>query len=108
MLKPRQLKVWMIALQILIFYFPFLENLPTKPVRAINRMMHVIEGEGNKMMDERRRLAESGELQDKKDLMSLVVKANLLAENKKDKLGDHEIQGQITTFVLAGHETVSG
>jgi len=107
MLKPREIKIWMIILQGLAVYFPFLLKLPTKAAKAINRMMYIIEGEGQKMMDERRRLAETGELEDKKDLMSLVVKANLQAASKKDKLGDHEIQGQVTTFILAGHETSS-
>jgi hypothetical protein len=86
--------------------------------------MEGMENEGKKMLAIRKEWADNGELEEKKDLMSLMFKANLQASNKKDKMLDEELMGQITTFVseflfhvsraleangrsqiLAGHET---
>lgn len=38
----------------------------------------------------------------------LLVKANLQAEKESMKLYDHELEGQLSTMILAGHETVRG
>jgi len=59
------------------------------------------------MIDSRRKAAEAGELEDKKDLVSLLYKASRLSKNPKERLTDEEVMAAITTFTLAGHETSS-
>ncbi|CAK5284884.1 unnamed protein product [Mycena citricolor] len=43
---------------------------------------------------------------DKRDLLSIMLKANASAETKK-RLDDSELTGQIPTFLVAGHHTTS-
>ena len=101
----------MLVAQVLMFglarYFPIVTKLPTKTLLAVKKSMAVMQGEGRKMLEIRRKQAEAGELDDKIDLLSLIVKANL-KESKKDMITDEELMGQITTFMLAGHETTAG
>ncbi|KAF9448713.1 cytochrome P450 [Macrolepiota fuliginosa MF-IS2] len=46
------------------------------------------------------------EMMEKKDIITILMKANLLAE-EGDRLSDEEVCGQVSTFVLAGMETTS-
>lgn len=106
MLKPRKITTPMILMFGLARYFPIVTKLPTKTLLAVKKSMAVMQGEGRKMLEIRRKQAEAGELDDKIDLLSLIVKANL-KESKKDMITDEELMGQITTFMLAGHETTA-
>jgi len=42
-----------------------------------------------------------------KDIMSILLKANLAAR-KEDKLPEEEVIGQMNTFIFAGHDTTTG
>jgi hypothetical protein len=55
---------------------------------------------GQKMLDIRMKQAEAGELEDKTDLLSLVVKENLRVTDPKDRLPDDEVMGQVRHYFL--------
>ena len=52
------------------------------------------------MLDIRMKQAEAGELEDKTDLLSLVVKENLRVTDPKDRLPDDEVMGQVRDYFL--------
>lgn len=91
MLKPRKITISMIIAQYLMQYFPFLAAIPTKATKRINETTKVMQREGKKMLEQRMQQARDGELEGKKDLLSLLVKANMEATNPKDKLRDDEV-----------------
>ena len=64
-----------------------------------------MDDEGNKLFEDRRRAVNEGD-QDTKDLLSILVKSNN-SETAKGRLTDAEVSGQISTILLAGHETTS-
>lgn len=91
MLKPRKITIGMIVSQYLMQYFPFLAKIPNKATKRINETTKVMHREGSKMLEQRRQQARDGELEGKKDLLSLIVKANMEATNPKDQLKDDEV-----------------
>lgn len=91
MLHPRKITLGLIGTQWLMHHLPFLTKIPTKATNRINDTKRVMQREGGKMLDERRQQAQNGELEGKKDLLSLLVKANLEAKNPKDQLRDDEV-----------------
>lgn len=114
----------MITAMILIAKNPWLASVPTKMAKKINESMKLMQDEARKMIDSRRKAAEAGELEDKKDvshevsdtaaltekplqLVSILYKASMLSKNPKERLSDEEVVAAITTFTLAGHETRS-
>ena len=99
LLHPPKLTSLTIILQLLTAYIPVLVNIPTRQAKNAKAAMEIMEGEGRKMVQIRKEWAENGELDDKIDLMSLLVKANLNVLNKKDKMLDVELMGQVATFV---------
>ncbi|CAD6586001.1 MAG: hypothetical protein CYPHOPRED_003360 [Cyphobasidiales sp. Tagirdzhanova-0007] len=107
LLHPPKLTSLTIILQLLTAYIPVLVNIPTRQAKNAKAAMEIMEGEGRKMVQIRKEWAENGELDDKIDLMSLLVKANLNVLNKKDKMLDVELMGQVATFIMAGHDTSS-
>lgn len=91
MLHPRKITLGLIGTQFLMHHLPFLTRIPTKATKRINDTREVMQREGAKMLAERRQQAKDGELEGKKDLLSLLVKANLEAKNPKDQLRDDEV-----------------
>lgn len=75
--------------------------------------MAVMERESKKLLDAKKasvaaeargeHVQEAGQLEGK-DLMSQLVKANN-SEDARSRLSDVEVMGQMTTFILAGHES---
>ena len=99
LLSPPKLTSFTIVLMFLVRSFPFLANLPTRNARNVKAAFASMESEGRKMVEIRKEWAESGDLDDRTDLMSLMVKASLNASNSKDKMLDIELMGQVATFV---------
>jgi len=61
---------------------------------------------GAKIVDRKKKEMDKGTYG--KDLLSLLMKANMSPEVKKeDRLSDAQVMAQITTFMLAGNETSS-
>jgi cytochrome P450 len=91
MLQPREIKISAILITALVRWIPMLKNIPTKSTKRIKKATEVMQREGKKMLAERREQAIAGELEGKKDLLSLIVKANSETKNPKDKLHDDEV-----------------
>lgn len=91
MLHPRKISLGMISSQWLMHHLPFLTKIPTKATTRINKTTEVMQREGKKMLEQRRQQAKDGELEGKRDLLSLLVKANMEATNPKDQLRDDEV-----------------
>ena len=107
MLRPRIVTFWRLAKVALSVAFPFLAHLPTRSAKALQAGVALMQAEGQKMLDARKAQAATGELDGKRDLLSLIVKANLEGSDK-DSMSDDEVMYQITTFMLAGHDTSAG
>ena len=99
LMLPPKLTSINIILMVLVNFVPFLAHLPTQHARNVKAARASMESEGRKLLDIRKQWAESGELEEKKDLMSVLVKANLNTANRKDRMLDVELMGQIATFV---------
>ena len=107
MLRPRIVTFWRLAKVALSVAFPFLAHLPTRSAKDLQAGVALMQAEGQKMLDARKAHAAAGELVAKRDLLSLIVKANLEGSDK-DRMSDGEVMYQITTFMLAGHDTSAG
>lgn len=100
MLHPRKITMGLIIVQFAMHYLPFLARIPTKGTKRITDTQKVMQREGGKMLQERRQQAANGELEGKKDLLSLLVKANLEAKNPKDQLRDDEVRRNSTNALF--------
>ncbi|SCV68130.1 BQ2448_251 [Microbotryum intermedium] len=82
--------------------------IPNKRVQAVRKGFETMDSESRKIVEEKKRELEkdggAAALGGRKDLMTLLLKSNL--GEAKAKMSDAELQGQMTTFILAGHETM--
>ncbi|SGY17567.1 BQ5605_C015g07821 [Microbotryum silenes-dioicae] len=83
--------------------------IPNKRVQAVRKGFETMDSESRKIVEEKKRELEkdggAAALGGGKDLMTLLLKSNL--GEAKANMSDAELQGQMTTFILAGHETTS-
>ncbi|KAG8844232.1 hypothetical protein FRB96_003236 [Tulasnella sp. 330] len=96
--------IWMINL-----IFPFLGHLPIGSNVAINRSREMMERVGSQMVTEKKSEAEllgSSSHIGGKDLLGILVRANLQVD-AAGRLDDKTILAEISTFLLAGHETTA-
>jgi len=86
--------------------FPLLARLPTETTRRTKFISDTVRTESLKILKLAKEAAKAGDDQvGGKDLLSLLVKANVQATDEKHKLDDQEVLGQMSTFILAGFET---
>ena len=78
MLRPIPMTKTVIAAMILIAKMPVLAQIPTKMAKKINESMALMQSEARKMIDSRRKAAEAGELDDKKDVRSIRIVIRLI------------------------------
>ncbi|KAF8583570.1 cytochrome P450 [Ramaria rubella] len=79
--------------------------MPTKQLKRLRRYMKVARSVARNILDTQTQSHAAGK-EGGKDVMSILIKANL-SEDPKTKLSDDEIMAQLTTFILAGHETTA-
>ncbi|PBK73356.1 cytochrome P450 [Armillaria solidipes] len=82
----------------------FVQKVPIKRLEHV-RMTHDLTGEVAKQLLSEKYEALAAEAP-KKDIMSLLVKANV-SENPKTRLSVEELLGQVNTIMFAGHETTA-
>ncbi|KAI5476048.1 cytochrome P450, family 46, subfamily A (cholesterol 24(S)-hydroxylase) [Pseudohyphozyma bogoriensis] len=91
--------------------FPLLQYLPLDALAQVRDGFRTIEQEARKIVEEAKNevLGSGSEasIKQRKDLMALLIKANVLATNPKARMSDDELMGQMTTFMLAGYETTA-
>ncbi|KAF8511881.1 cytochrome P450 [Hysterangium stoloniferum] len=78
-------------------------NIPTKFLKRVHKYMKVALGVAKDVNDRQKAIHSMGK-EGSKDIMSILLRANL-AENPKDRLSDGEVLSQLTTLFLAGYET---
>ncbi|KAG8889125.1 hypothetical protein FRB98_005740 [Tulasnella sp. 332] len=97
--------------------FPWLKLIPTKRGQIEKKSRGVMDRVSRQLVQEKKTAllqekGDEGELKSKnmagRDLLSVLAKANMACDIKSsEKLTDEEMMGQITTMLLAGHETTS-
>ncbi|PKC09567.1 cytochrome P450 [Rhizophagus irregularis] len=92
-------------ISILSRYIPIVRNIPIDINRKFKNACAVIDRVSKKLMKEKNNEAKNGELKSK-DLLSLLININKTLPIE-EKLTDEELQYQIMTFLIAGHETTS-
>ncbi|TFK84945.1 cytochrome P450 [Polyporus arcularius HHB13444] len=82
--------------------------LPTRDHIHFRRTLYKIEGYASSLVQEKTRavLEESDNAPNKRDIISIMVRANA-SEDPKHRLSHVEMISQMSTFLLAGHETTS-
>lgn len=76
----------------------------TKDTRRTKNISNTLRKESIKILDLAKAAALDGDKVQGKDILSLLVKANVAADNEKQRLSDDEVMGQMSTFILAGFE----
>ncbi|KLO13380.1 cytochrome P450 [Schizopora paradoxa] len=96
--------------------FPILQRLPTARHRAMDAAMKTMRRVGSELVQEHKKLfmdendvpAGGAGTGGPKDLLSLLVKANLDSSiPESQRMSDEDVLSQIPTFLMAGHETSS-
>nr|AVI01413.1 steroid 2-beta-hydroxylase [Thanatephorus cucumeris]QDJ74244.1 cytochrome P450-4 [Thanatephorus cucumeris] len=104
-------------------FFPILHNLrptalqrkladwaPITSVRKLKQIIDVQDEQAQSILEQKKEKlkhsqADNGE--DSHDIMSVLLKANMEAD-EKDRLPEDQLLGQMNTLIFAGHETTSG
>jgi len=82
-----------------------LQSLPKKDLNRLNKHKKLARGVAKDLVDKEME-AHMGGKEGGKDVMSIFIKANA-SEDPKRRLNEDEILSQITTLMLAGHETTA-
>ncbi|KAG8743097.1 hypothetical protein FRC10_000397 [Ceratobasidium sp. 414] len=98
------------AFTILQRFVPILQYLiPDERTRAQAEASAIMRRIGLKLIaDKRASLAhelKTGSTAQGRDLLTLLIKSNMAYENEGQRMTDDEVLAQISTFLLAGHET---
>lgn len=87
------------------WFLPWLAYLPAKQLQVFRRYMDVARRVASGLLDEALREIGSGQAKSR-DVMSLMVRANS-NQNPKQGMTTDELVSQMTTLMLAGHETTA-
>ncbi|GAA6003065.1 hypothetical protein JCM10207_001969 [Rhodosporidiobolus poonsookiae] len=85
------------------------EWIPNERLRAVREGFRIIERESTKIIESKQNdVVEKDKIESltgSKDLISLLLRST--GNDSKSSMSDIELRGQLTTFLLAGHETTS-
>ncbi|PKC13450.1 cytochrome P450 [Rhizophagus irregularis] len=93
------------AINIISNYAPFVRKLPLEVNKKFRKECSIIDRESKKLVEERCKEAENGELK-KNDLLSIIINTNRTLPIE-EKISKEELKYQIKTFLVAGHESTS-
>ncbi|CCM03242.1 uncharacterized protein FIBRA_05367 [Fibroporia radiculosa] len=85
----------------------FIVYIPTKEYKRLRYSLQTINQLSRRLIGQKIETCLNNDGEKKKDIMSLLVKANA-SENPKTELRQAEMTAQVATFLLAGHETSAG
>ncbi|KAF8754506.1 Cytochrome P450 [Rhizoctonia solani] len=104
-------------------FFPILHNLrpttlqrkladwaPISSVRKLKQIIDVQDEQAQSILEQKKEKLKHNQVdkgEDSHDIMSVLLKANMEAD-KKDRLPEDQLLGQMNTLIFAGHETTSG
>lgn len=91
MLRPRPLTPLLFLTIRLLNKLPLLAKLPLPQIKAAKASMALMKEESKAMLGDKLEVADSAELEGKKDLLSCIVRANKLSRTEKDKMKDDEV-----------------
>ncbi|QRV84540.1 cytochrome P450 family protein [Ceratobasidium sp. AG-Ba] len=99
------------VLGILKGLFPALRVIPDQRSRILQANMAIMQRIGTKLVADKKAALEqeikTGTTAQSRDLLTLLIKANMACESEDSRMTDSEVLGQISTFLVAGHETTS-
>ncbi|KAI0714601.1 cytochrome P450 [Earliella scabrosa] len=87
-------------------FLKLVQYIPTRDHVRFRKTLKIINNFAKGLIDEKTEAVLAGQGEKKKDIMSILVKANA-SENPKQRLTDEEMMSQMATFLLAGHETTA-
>ncbi|KAH6887849.1 cytochrome P450 [Coprinopsis sp. MPI-PUGE-AT-0042] len=84
-------------------------NLTWGSLRTMKRIVDIMDDTSQDIYQRRKKVLETGGVLDGsgKDILTILMRSNM-ESSEQDKLPDHEIIAQITTFVFAGMDTTTG
>ncbi|CAE6382995.1 unnamed protein product [Rhizoctonia solani] len=104
-------------------FFPIFHNLrptalqrklaewaPLASVRKLKQIVDIQDEQAQMILEQKKNILKSGQAdlgEESHDIMSILLKANMEAD-KKDRLPEDQLLGQMNTLIFAGHETTSG
>ncbi|KAJ7633341.1 cytochrome P450 [Mycena polygramma] len=87
---------------------------PIPRVQKVRRIVETLQRNSEALYAKKKRILLAGDAEEEaqvgsgKDVMSVLMRANLLATaNEKDSLPDEEVMGQMNTIISAAHDTTS-
>ncbi|KAI0350849.1 cytochrome P450 [Trametes cingulata] len=81
--------------------------VPSADIQKLKDAADVLYKTSVRIIEEKKLALQKGEYAAGKDIMSVLLKANMAAVNDADKLSDEEIVGQISTLLFAATDTTS-
>ncbi|CUA74247.1 Cytochrome P450 4A25 [Rhizoctonia solani] len=98
-------------LALLTMIFPILRYIPTQRKREVAASLASMRRIGTKLIADKKAALERddkmGSNSQGRDLLTLLIKSNIQSENAAHRMSDEEVLSQISTFLVAGHETTS-
>ncbi|CAE7156988.1 unnamed protein product [Rhizoctonia solani] len=99
------------TLAMLANIFPLLRYIPTERKREVATSLAAMRRIGARLIANKKAALEqddkTGSNSQGRDLLTLLIKSNIQAENEAHRMSDEEVLSQISTFLVAGHETTS-
>ncbi|KAJ1305261.1 hypothetical protein OPQ81_000289 [Rhizoctonia solani] len=83
---------------------------PVPYIRKIKEIIDIQDEQAQIILEQKKSKLEHGEAdieEESHDIMSVLLKANMQAD-EKDRLPEDQLLGQMNTLIFAGHETTSG
>ncbi|KAG9006109.1 hypothetical protein FRB90_010035 [Tulasnella sp. 427] len=93
------------VLGLLSIYVPWLIYLPTSSNRKIRASSGIILETGKELIEERRQASVEGTMDERTDLLSLLIKSNLDEASPKRRLTDSELLAQVHVFLMLGSDS---
>ncbi|KAG8703083.1 hypothetical protein FRC09_004363 [Ceratobasidium sp. 395] len=101
----------MTVLGILKNFIPALSVIPDERSKRLKANMEIMNRIGMKVVQDKKATLsqelKTGSTAQSRDLLTLLIKSNMAYENEDQRMTDEEVLGQISTFLVAGHETTS-
>ncbi|KAJ1300972.1 hypothetical protein OPQ81_003396 [Rhizoctonia solani] len=90
---------------------PVLKYIPTQRRKGITTSLATMNRIGRRLIAKKKAAldqdSKTGSTSQGRDLLTLLINSNIQSENEGHRMSDEEVLSQISTFLVAGHETTS-